>query len=848
MIPSASGLLRLTNPVLRLPGIYRRLLKRSVVVFLYHEVSENPSPFNRRFGLNVRPEIFARQMEMIRDQFSLPHPPELLEGDSRRPAALITFDDGNAGYFTNALPILKGMQIPSLAFLNMGTVRGEVCWSGLVTYLQLYEPGFRNGLMRTPSGDDYVHFTKEEVARYLERVDAETLFSRVRAFRGRIADSQQVEAASHDPLVYFGNHLYNHYNATLLSERLLEEAYRRNQEALDRFPRGLRFVSYPFGRADETTHARLSRLGVQAVFVGEGIPNFHRQGRCFARISITDRVEDEPALAKTIVRNVVPEFCRRWKQCRIRPRLPAVNTLPRADSIRDLSEAIQQLKLHCPDVAVLAIPWVHMRHPIHPAQQELMEEVLSEGRLVKTQRKIGFLVGAGRVGLCLLYAAHLTVRILRWRVCMRREIQALKRQPFDLIAKTWISSSGSHPSVNGHDFYYGDLQERLKKRRLRMLLLFGDLSTRNRPAHFRPLISTAYPWRLPELCLVPPTAPFQMLFYQVLSALRLRRFAAEVQDPLIRWIVHRARRDILSRQIIPTGLYYWIGKSACRSWKPKAFMTLYEGQPWEMLLRRGVKEADPHCQTIGYQHTVVMPHSFALLSPGKRSRELPAPDLVLCLGEISRKTISPGHQAQGTRLINFGTFRRILKGAAPSGPRPHLRTVLVVPEGVVQETRLLFNFAMEAAARLPDYRFIFRCHPMYPLDVMRPHLERSPEGIPNVMPSNGHSLEEDCARSSLVLYRGSSTVLYAILNGLKPIYLKDNQPLCVDPLYQMEGWREQISSLEELERALRSYEITREDQAVSQWRKALAYVDAYAAPVNDESMDQLVHELLGDPK
>jgi peptidoglycan/xylan/chitin deacetylase (PgdA/CDA1 family) len=307
---AVSDLLRLANPMLRLPVIYRKILKRAVVVFLYHEVSDHPSLFNRMFGLNVPPKVFYRQMELIRDRFTLARPHEILDRDFPRPGALITFDDGNAGFFRNALPILKEMGIPSLAFLNLSTLRGEVCWSGLTTYLQHFEPGFRATRAAPPAGDDYTCFTEEEVHRYLERVDAEALLGKVRAFRGEPASPEDLEAASRQPLAYFGNHLYNHHNATRLGAGALEEAYRKNQEALDRLPRGLRYVSYPFGRANQDTHARLFQLGAEAVFVSGGVPNFHRGARCFTRISMTEEVVDESSLAGAVVRNVLPEFFR----------------------------------------------------------------------------------------------------------------------------------------------------------------------------------------------------------------------------------------------------------------------------------------------------------------------------------------------------------------------------------------------------------------------------------------------------------------------------------------------------------------------------------------------------------
>jgi peptidoglycan/xylan/chitin deacetylase (PgdA/CDA1 family) len=288
----------------------RRILDKSLAVFLYHEVSRAPSEFNRLFNLSVHPDRFSRHLDFIRSRFRIISPEELLKGNTPRPAALITFDDGNLSYFREALPILKAKGIPSVVFLNMEPIRGEVCWSGLVTYLQHHESGFvlRDG--RRPSGNDFCRLGEAEVAHYLEGSDASALLQRVRAFRGKIASEADLRATANDPLVTLGNHLFNHYNATLLSDRLKEE-YWKNQQLLEDYPNGRRLVSYPFGCWNPATSRMLLEEGAQALFAGGGLPNFGTRGLLFHRVELGDRVTTEAQMHRALFRNLLPAIVRR---------------------------------------------------------------------------------------------------------------------------------------------------------------------------------------------------------------------------------------------------------------------------------------------------------------------------------------------------------------------------------------------------------------------------------------------------------------------------------------------------------------------------------------------------------
>lgn len=512
-------------------------------------------------------------------------------------------------------------------------------------------------------------------------------------------------------------------------------------------------------------------------------------------------------------------------------------------SIERLAEVLSEVRRRCPDLPVVAIPWIHAKHPVHPVQRELIEAgsifqagVSGTNHVWGVGRWRGAGVWVGRFGLCLLYATYLTVRLVRLRLSLRREMARLKHQRFDLVAKTWRFGAGQ--TADDHDFYYGDLQKRLEERGVRMLLLYGHPEGKGWRVFPSPNVSTALSPQLPELCLVPLFAPFRMVFQQVCTSVRLFRIAAMVSDPLIRRVTIRASHDSLSRHILPIGFYYWIGKTAVEIWRPRAFVTLYEGHGWEQCIWWGAKTADSTCQTVGFQHTVLLRHQLALLR-SKDDSPYSRPDVALCSGPRTLEMLRRSHTR--STLIPFGTFRHSTELHSIQAPCPQRRTVLVVPEHFLEEEKLLFNSAMQAALLLPHYRFILRCHPVVPFEKIRRYLERDPEALPNVEVSLERPIREDFARSSVILYRGSSSVLYALLHGLKPVYLHDDGHHEVDPLFELSsGWRVRAFSIQELEEVLRLYAETDPSYAAEARREAVDYLGTYVIPVDSSSVDRFL--------
>jgi hypothetical protein len=508
-----------------------------------------------------------------------------------------------------------------------------------------------------------------------------------------------------------------------------------------------------------------------------------------------------------------------------------------------LAQALAEVRSCCPEAVRLPMEWLTIKHPLHPVQERLLRFRVPARRPLSS---LGLaLRWAVQAPVLVLYAGVFFARLVWLKFRLRRSLQALKAKPFDLIAKTWSFDEVLSPRVS--DFYFGDLQERLGSRRIRLLMLTGNPSGMGwRGFLFARARVEGHP-HLPELCLVPLLAPLRMAALQFQAAWGLAGLARRSPDPLVREAAGLAARAGLSCENLPLGLYFWIGRRAVQLWRPKAFLTLYEGYPWEESLWNGAKSADPGCRSVGYQHTVLMRHNLALLNGGAGSGPAGTkPDLVLCLGPRTESMLRSSHSR--STLVTFGSFRRLPSPPAAL-PHPERRTVLVAPEGYWGETLFLFGAAARLARRLPDHRFLLRMHPVLPRPRVWRLLTKQEGRLPeNLRMSDQGAIESDIDQASVILYRGSSSVLPAILRGLKPFYLHDEAWPEVDPVFELGGWRERVSGVGELEAALVRY--AREEAGALEpvWKEAADYVNDYVVGVSSDSIDRMLEAACGGLK
>jgi hypothetical protein len=261
-----------------LGGIFRPLgqyfTKNKLTIFCYHDVSNNPSEFSDKYDLNIPPNIFEYQINFINKNFNVISPDDLLANKIPEYAALITFDDGFKSYFTSAIPILKKYNLPSLIFLNMAPVKGEIFLSGLITYLCDKSSDFRNHVLSNAKCDLnkkplYLYCSREIVNSFL-KIKGKTYRNEVAEFVGDFATQKDLESVSSNNLVFFGNHLYNHDVPLLLTDDELLESFSKNEDELKKHPNSRSLFAFPFGQPDTCFSKRqiefLIKNGAKKVF------------------------------------------------------------------------------------------------------------------------------------------------------------------------------------------------------------------------------------------------------------------------------------------------------------------------------------------------------------------------------------------------------------------------------------------------------------------------------------------------------------------------------------------------------------------------------------------------------
>ena len=517
---------------------------------------------------------------------------------------------------------------------------------------------------------------------------------------------------------------------------------------------------------------------------------------------------------------------------------------PRTKALLDLAAALREVHQRCPDLPVLAIRWMHLKHPLREPQEQLLQYAMeTAGQATIAIRHSRWLSRwrerfdlGWNVLRCVLYGGYLSFHLLRLRLLLWRQVKALIQQRFDVVIRTCCF--GTEQPADGNDFYFGDLQDRLTARGLRVVLLCGDARGGRWVAFAQGQITTSGLCRLPELALVPVLAPVRMMLQQLHSCVRLRHLEAG-STSLVREVIRLARVACLSPDTAMTGLLSWVGRAAVQRWHPRALLTLYEGHAWEPCLWRGVRAIDPFCRIVGYQHTAVFRESVSMLRPADVCPGS-VPEVVLCLGDLPCELLQPGHASFRTQLVRFGSFRNRHTCQVQQPADPARRTMLVTPEGIVSETTTLFTFAYVVAQRLPSYTVRLRCHPEVPMAKARQLVSVDLTRLPNLILSEGRRIEEDFAQASVLLYRGSSSVLYAIAYGLLPIYQQLHGERDRDPLFMLPDWRKRCATPEELSQVLMQHEQAAPDVLMGEWERALQYVNDYTTSVTEESIQQFV--------
>jgi len=486
----------------------------------------------------------------------------------------------------------------------------------------------------------------------------------------------------------------------------------------------------------------------------------------------------------------------------------------------------------------IAIPWLHVlnEHPVHLAPYiDLIENASVSDGHANHSRSLGRMITRGRESA--YRVASLTRNVIRAApFASRQKLWASSELcAADVIIVSWLVNVDHLQRID--DFYFGDLQSVLADRGFSSLLLLRNqtgyptnslLERAKREGPFSRML-------LPDITTLTEELGF---IRRCLKARRqLRQAEGEASSFIDRQVARNARKLVVSNGVVANLKLHAQITDLCRQARPSVVITLYEGHAWERCVWHGARIGVFPVLCVGYQHTILRKHSHAVkrsLASDKRYD----PDLILTVGDVTRRILESSRALRDVRVMAFGTHRRNPEIAANGKPQLS-PTFLVLPEGIESECIFLFDYALECARYLPSARFIFRTHPVLPFERIESKLSGVRPPLPNVEISRNTPIEDDFTRAGYILYRGSSTVLYGILAGLKPFYVSRDREMSIDPLEGMTGWREHVQSVEDLVEKYTSHQVTNEYN-VEEWQQARVFCDSYLKPINYDVVNQVM--------
>lgn len=469
----------------------------------------------------------------------------------------------------------------------------------------------------------------------------------------------------------------------------------------------------------------------------------------------------------------------------------------------------------------VAIPWLHVLHG-HPAQCARYQDLFDASKKSGWMKLRGCLRGV-------LDGVRGTFRRSRSDDSLWQPEGELPRNSDVLFITHRVSSSHDDKE---EDFYLGDLPWQLADRGMRVVVAAIDHACDEGTGYGASAKEgTVSRVRLAYECRSSLEREFQER--QENESARLTALIENLNG-LDRQVAKRAAVESLgegTRAALRIG--HQIGELSART-RPRNILAIHEGHAWERLAFCRAREVVPGVRCLGYHHAVIFPWHHALkrsLAPEYN------PDRILTAGEVSRNALRNAERLNETPVDILGTNK------APAGNQKQLASTepvcLVIPEGIPDECKILFEFALQCARENFGWKFIFRSHPVMPFSSIQGQVNGWANRQSNVELSE-RTIEEDFQRSRWTLYRGSGAVVQAVLAGLKPFYCLQNGELNFNPIHQAGAWQETVTSLDDFRtRAAKDLEAGLKNRTRS-GAEAVAHCQRIFQPINVETLASVI--------
>ena len=384
------------------------------------------------------------------------------------------------------------------------------------------------------------------------------------------------------------------------------------------------------------------------------------------------------------------------------------------------------------------------------------------------------------------------------------------------------------------DFYFGSLPRLLEELGIRTAIaLINHTRVKSRTLAAR--------WGSPRVprYVFEPTLPLaeEVAIRKHLrsDARALRRQAANASGSEQRIIENAARESTSPASVSAVRLGRQIRRLTA-TLRPSVIVTTFEGHGWERLAFAGAKQAHPAIQTVGYQHAALfrLQHAIRRSLGGDFD-----PDVILTSGEAARRQLQDGMPFPHTAIDVIGSERAVSGGretvSLDSATQASFKTncCVVLPEGLEDECRRLFDFSVRCAQEMPEMTFVWRLHPQMTMERLLARMPSLRARPANIRISSG-TLEEDLLTARWALYRGTTAVIRAVGMRCRPLYLETPGEMSIDPLHGLHHWKATVTSPGEF---LTQIALPHQEEAAEE---ASRYCESIFSPVDVTPLLRLV--------
>jgi hypothetical protein len=276
---------------------------------------------------------------------------------------------------------------------------------------------------------------------------------------------------------------------------------------------------------------------------------------------------------------------------------------------------------------------------------------------------------------------------------------------------------------------------------------------------------------------------------------------------------------------------------------PKHLFQTYENNWWERSINIAyLRNRDTVQKCIGFIHCSVLESHMKYTLVQDEWRLKPGPNELLITG----KNILPVLSKRGNYEIS-----KIRVGYDLRGPNLYsiqkrslgkITKLLVLLEGLDTMPDLLL-LILESIP-MDIYQLSVRCHPVFSIEKPEFHKIRNHNLYSKLTVTRGTTLEDDLKNADLVIYKGSTSALYAAYMGIPLIRFQDEWWASDDPLHNCNYLKKEFSTSEELLEGIQYFKDM--DQLVfnEQKEKLQEYVFQYMQPYKDDELKKLAQELI----